>query len=83
MTTAVLRPRLFARLAAAAAATVLVLGGCTSTDPAPDGDGGPDAGPGPSAPQEDGPQLQELGTSAAADLPSDPAEDPAYAAYYE
>lgn len=83
MTPAALGSRPLARLAAAAAAAVLVLGGCTSLDPEPDGDGAPDDQPSSSAPQEQGPPLQELGTSAAVDLASDPAEDPAYASYYE
>lgn len=73
------------RLAAAAAATVLLLAACTGPDGAPDdGDGASDGGgstavPGPG---QDGPALEELGTSAAVDLPTDPAADPAYADYY-
>lgn len=84
MTVAVLPPRL-SRLAAAAAVTVLLLAGCTGPDGAgDDGDGASDGG-GTSAapgPAPDGPALEELGTSAAVDLPTDPAEDPAYADYY-
>ena len=76
--------RPFSRLAAATAIAVLVLAGCTegpeAGDDAPaasDGGGAADA-----APEQDGPALEETGTSAAMDLPADPAEDPAYESYY-
>ncbi|MGO1227784.1 alpha/beta hydrolase [Brachybacterium sp. AOP42-C2-15] len=82
-------PRL-TRLAAAAAVTILLLAGCTAPDGAPDdGDGASDGGgasaapgPAPDGSAPDGSALEELGTSAAVDLPADPAEDPAYADYY-
>ena len=83
MTPAVLPSRPLSRIAAAAAAAVLLLGGCTSSGTEPDGEGATDGAPTASAPEEQGPQLEELGTSAAVDLPSDPAEDPAYSSYYE
>ncbi|MGO1567458.1 MAG: alpha/beta hydrolase [Brachybacterium sp.] len=83
MTPAVLPSRPLSRIAAAAAAAVLLLGGCTSSGTEPDGEGATDGAPTASAPEEQGPQLEELGTSAAVDLPSDPVEDPAYASYYE
>lgn len=74
-------------LAAAGAALALVLSGCTGGGPLSAGsdrggasDGG---GAGSGASTQDTPPLAELGTSAAQDLPRDPAEDPAYEAYYE
>ncbi len=79
------RPRPFARLAAAAATAVLLVAGCTGQADAPGGaDGASDGDAESSAPvSEDGLVLEELGTSAAQDLPADPATDPTYAAYYE
>ncbi|WP_114853631.1 alpha/beta hydrolase [Brachybacterium sp. YJGR34] len=72
------------RLLAAAAAAVLLLGGCT--EPESSGDGGASDGGG--APEQasgdsTSPELEEIGSSAAEDLPADPATDPAYSAYYE
>ena len=76
--------RPLARLAAGAAAAVLLLAGCSGLDPAPDGDpagsGDPASGDGSG---ETSPALEETGTSAAQGLAADPAEDPAYAEYYE
>lgn len=83
MTHAARARRTLSRLAAGAATAVLLLAGCTGIDPEPDGEEstGPD-GSTTSASAEDGPALDELGTSAAQDLDYDPAEDPAYAEYY-
>lgn len=87
MRLASLSRRPLARLAAAAAALTLLATGCIplgEDDPAPgddrtsSDDGGEEDGQG-----DQGPQLAELGTSAAQELPSDPASDPAYASYYE
>lgn len=80
------RPRLLARLAAASAAAMLALSGCTLLDgggsgDAPADDGG--TGGGATADTAGQPGLQELGDSHADDLPTDPAEDPAYAAFYD
>src|SRR5699024_1008254 len=76
--------RPLARLAAGAAAAVLLLAGCSGLDPAPDddptGSGDPTSGDGSG---ETSPALEETGTSAAQGLAADPAEDPAYAEYYE
>jgi len=75
--------RPFARLVAAAAVATMLLAGCTQasspeeTTPAASDEGGATA-----AADDEGPALEETGTSAAADLPTDPAEDPAYEAYY-
>ena len=75
--------RPFARLVAAAAVATMLLAGCTQasspeeTAPAASDEGGATA-----AADDEGPALEETGTSAAADLPTDPAEDPAYEAYY-
>lgn len=87
------RPRHLSRLAASAAAALLVLAGCTGLDGTGDegaGSSGGSAGASddggaaaPSATAQAGSALEELGTSAAADLPDDPAQDPAYASYYE
>src|SRR5699024_2997569 len=75
--------RPLARLAAGAATAVLLLAGCTGTGPGPDGEEStkPD-GSSPSESSSDGPALEEIGTSAAMGLETDPAEDPAYAEYY-
>lgn len=86
--------RPLARLAAVTAAAVLVVTGClpqTGEDPEQTPSSGQSEGAGSDgggAPASDGggdasAELAELGTSAAQDLPTDPAEDPAYAAYYE
>lgn len=84
MTHAARARRPLARLAAGAATAVLLLAGCTGTGPGPDGEEStkPD-GSSPSESSSDGPALEEVGTSAAMGLESDPAEDPAYAEYYE
>lgn len=77
------RPRRLGARLAAAAATALLLAGCTDGDAAPDGGNPTDAaGSATATPTEEGPALKELGTSAAVDLPTDPATDPAYADYY-
>lgn len=81
MTHAARARRPLSRLAAGAAAAVLLLTGCTAGD-SDDAPAGTDA-PAPAATSQDGPALEELGTSAAQDLKTDPAEDPAYAQYYE
>jgi pimeloyl-ACP methyl ester carboxylesterase len=79
------------RLAAAAAVATMLLAGCTEgaapEEPATAaraGGGATSAAPGgdDAAGEDDTPALVETGTSAAADLPGDPAEDPAYEAYY-
>ncbi|HEX7349643.1 alpha/beta hydrolase [Brachybacterium sp.] len=74
------------RLAAGAAAALLLLAGCTGEGLLPGADGPADGeastSSAPDAPEGDGPALVELGTSAAQDLETDPAEDPAYADYY-
>ena len=85
------RPRRFSRLAASAAVALLVLAGCTGLD-GTDGEGNGTSegstrasdggGDSPETAQDDS-GLEELGTSAAVDLPEDPAHDPAYASYYE
>ncbi len=85
--------RHFARLAAASAAAVLVVTGCVpqgGQDPEQTTGAGQSAGGGQGGGNgrgDDGsgeaPALADLGTSAAQDLPTDPAEDPDYAAYYE
>lgn len=83
--------RPLARLAAVSAAAVLVVTGCVPQEGSdPDetagtgqSDGGGDTGTDGSDDQTDTPALAELGTSAAQELPTDPAEDPAYATYYE
>ena len=84
--------RPLSRLAAGAAAALLLLAGCTDAGPAQGGDGASDGGAptgaaasdgGASAAGDDGPALQAVDASAAADLPGDPAEDPAYATYYD
>ncbi|MGP9539594.1 alpha/beta hydrolase [Brachybacterium sp. AOP43-C2-M15] len=83
MATAARPRRLLARLAAAAAASLLVLSGCTIGDGRSGSEGSDDGGAAdaPGA-EEDASDREELGTSAATDLPADPAEDPAYAEYY-
>ena len=84
--------RPLARLAAAAAVATMLLAGCTE-GAAPEGDapagseasdsgGTGDAGGAGEGSADEGPALEETGTSAAVDLPTDPAEDPAYEAYY-
>lgn len=76
--------RPLSRLAAGAAAAVLLLAGCTGFDPGTDDEGTTPPGDATdSAPAEDGPALAEVGTSAAQGLDADPAQDPAYATYYE
>ncbi|MGO1198713.1 MAG: alpha/beta hydrolase, partial [Dermabacteraceae bacterium] len=83
MTHAVRARRTLSRLAAGAATAVLLLAGCTGIDPGPDGGESTDPdGSATTAPTEDGPALDELGTSAAQDLDADPAADPGYAEYY-
>lgn len=78
--------RPLSRLTAAAAAAVLLLTGCTALGgdqekPSPADEEGSS---GQHAPAGDADlPLAELGTSAAQELPSDPASDPAYAQYYE
>src|SRR5690625_1899101 len=79
--------RQLARLAAAAAALTLLATGCVpfgEDEPAPGDDSatGQDDGDGQDG-QQEGPELAPVGTSAAQELPTDPAEDAAYAAYYE
>jgi pimeloyl-ACP methyl ester carboxylesterase len=81
------------RVLAGAAATALLVSGCSLLDGGADGadgrSGGSDAGSasdGGSGSGGDGgstPALAELGTSHAQDLPSDPAEDSAYADFYD
>lgn len=92
MTLAALSRRPLSRITAALAATVLLLSGCTQLGDGSDGgaDSGPDSGTsdgGGSAQHEPSgetdPPLAELGTSAAQDLPTDPATDPEYAQFYE
>lgn len=93
MTLAAPPRRSFARLTAALAATVLLLSGCTqlgggSEDGADGGAGDDGTSDGGSSAQQapDGEgdlPLDELGTSAAQDLPTDPSTDPEYAQYYE
>ena len=76
------------RLAAATAVAVMLLAGCTEGSVPQGGasEGGSsaasDEGGATAAPEDDSPALQETGSSAALDLPTDPAEDPAYEAYY-
>src|SRR5699024_12348353 len=86
MRLASLSRRPLARLAAAAAALTLLAAGCLplgEDEPAPGDDPATqDDGDGQDG-QQEGPELAELGTSAAQELPTDPAEDAAYAAYYE
>ena len=79
--------RQLARLAAAAAALTLLATGCVpfgEDEPAPGDDSatGQDDGDGQDG-QQEGPELAPVGTSAAQELPTDPAGDAAYAAYYE
>src|SRR5690625_5587030 len=79
--------RQLARLAAAAAALTLLATGCVpfgEDEPAAGDDSatGQDDGDGQDG-QQEGPELAPVGTSAAQELPTDPAEDAAYAAYYE
>ncbi|MFC7464392.1 alpha/beta hydrolase [Brachybacterium sp. GCM10030252] len=87
MTFAGLSPRPFARITAAAAAAVLLMAGCTQDDVGPDrstgsaSDGGGATQHAPAG-EADLP-LTEIGTSAAQDLGTDFATDPAYAEYYE
>lgn len=75
------------RLATALAASALALGGCGLLPSASDGTRSAEASASASssapggAPAADG-KLPEIGTSAAADLPGDPASDPTYASYY-
>ncbi|MEE1618083.1 alpha/beta hydrolase [Brachybacterium sp. J153] len=76
------RRRRLASLLAVAAAGALVLGGCTrGADPGASDGGGQETG-GETATASGGPGLTAVGASRAADLPADPATDPAYAAYY-
>lgn len=85
--------RPLARLSAVAAAAVLVVAGCVPQEGQGPGEtpstgqsdnGGAGSGDGTTdGTSGDGQELATLGTSAAKDLPTDPAEDPAYAAYYE
>lgn len=87
MRLASLSRRPLARLAAAAAAVTLLATGCIpldEEDPAPGDDptDSQDDGDGQDG-EQDQPQLAELGASAAQELPTDPADDPAYAAYYQ
>jgi pimeloyl-ACP methyl ester carboxylesterase len=62
----------------------MLLAGCTEgAGPAGDAPGASDeGGAADAAPEQDAPALEEVGTSAALDLPGDPAEDPAYESYY-
>ncbi|MGO1354249.1 MAG: alpha/beta hydrolase [Brachybacterium tyrofermentans] len=90
MTLAARPRRSLSRLTAALAATVLLLSGCTQLgEGAEDGGGAGDGtsdGGGSAQQAPDGEQdlpLDELGTSAAQDLPGDPSTDPEYAQYYE
>lgn len=93
MTLAAQPRRPFARLTAALAVTVLLLSGCSQLGGGPEGgadggagDGGSSDGGNPAQPapdSEEGLPLEELGTSAAQDLPTDPSTDPEYARYYE
>ncbi|AXK45919.1 alpha/beta hydrolase [Brachybacterium saurashtrense] len=76
-------PTPLARLAAGAAAALLLVAGCTGGEPGTEEERGGAEGSGAAATQEGTPALEETGTSAAVDLPGDPAEDPAYAQYYE
>jgi pimeloyl-ACP methyl ester carboxylesterase len=84
------------RVLAGAAATALLLSGCGLFDGGAAGDDSPGSGASDAGSASDGgasgdsggsgdgstPPLAELGTSHAQDLPSDPAEDSAYADYY-
>jgi pimeloyl-ACP methyl ester carboxylesterase len=81
------------RLAATALCAVLVLGGCSlldGSDPDTSGAGGGSSsasdggGPdGQAGADDSGPALTKAGPSAAKDLDTDPAEDQAYASYYD
>lgn len=78
--------RPFARFSAAAAAAVLLISGCTLTG----GEADPSAPTGEDQAQDEGQStggsdlpLAELGTSAAQELPGDPATDADYSSYYE
>ncbi|MGP5709393.1 alpha/beta hydrolase [Brachybacterium alimentarium] len=85
MTSAAVPRRPLSRITAAAAAMVLLLSGCTQlgsgSESASDG-GGTDSGQEEPSGEPEHP-LVDIGTSAAADLPSDPATDPDYSSYYE
>ncbi|GAA1483751.1 alpha/beta hydrolase [Brachybacterium fresconis] len=86
MTLAALSRRTLTRLTAAAAGTVLLLSGCTDLGGEQESPSASEeeSGAGQHAPGEQADlPLDDLGTSAAQDLPSDPASDPAYAEYYE
>lgn len=84
------RPRRRPVAALAAAAAALLLATSCTGDPTGGGTGASDDGGTSAGASDDGgeaggstPALAELGTSAAQDLPTDPAEDEAYAAYYQ
>src|SRR5699024_8905138 len=84
MTHAARARRPLARLAAGAATAVLLLAGGTGTGPSPGAEESTRLdGASPSEASPAGPALEERGASAAMGLESDPAEDPAYAEYYE
>ncbi|WP_193106486.1 alpha/beta hydrolase [Brachybacterium sp. FME24] len=86
MTLAALTRRPLSRFSAAAAVAVLLLAGCTESGGSSGGgaDGSDSGGADQSASTSEAElPLTEIGTSAAQELPTDPATDPAYSTYYE
>ncbi|GAA1489193.1 alpha/beta hydrolase [Brachybacterium sacelli] len=86
MTLAALSRRPLSRLTAAAAAAVLLLSGCTEMggDPGGSSPAGEASDSGQDAPADEADlPLDDLGKSAAQELPADPASDSDYAQYYD